>query len=115
MEAGSPPTAPGLILVPRQGSPRLLGRMLLEHLGLSELPPHATSVSALLAAAGFRPRSRLGDGSVWERDGRAVLAGEEPLEDGAKVLWTFPVAWDEASVRQHVRYLGMASHDLRGS
>ncbi|MFP2928361.1 sensor histidine kinase [Pyxidicoccus sp. 3LG] len=111
--AGSTPTAPGLILVPRQGSPRLLGRTLLDHLGLRELPPHVTSVSTLLGAAGFRPRSA--DRSVWEREGRAVFAGEELLEDGAKVLWTFPVDWDEASVRQHVRYLGMASHDLRGS
>jgi two-component system OmpR family sensor kinase len=113
MGAGGTPAAPGLILLPRQGGPRLLGRTLLEHLGLRELPPTVTSMSALLGAAGFRPRSS--DRSVWERDGHAVLAGEEALEDGARLLWTFPVRWDEESVRQHVKYLGLASHDLRGS
>jgi two-component system OmpR family sensor kinase len=113
MGAGNTPVAPGLILIPRQGSPRLLGRSLLEHLGLDALPAGATSVSALLSAAGFRSRSR--DGTVWEREGRAVVAGEEVLEDGARLLWTFPVRWDEESVRRHVKYLGLASHDLRGS
>ncbi|MBZ4415885.1 sensor histidine kinase KdpD [Myxococcus sp. RHSTA-1-4] len=113
MGAGSTPAAPGLVLIPRQGGPRLLGRTLLEHLGLGELPPTVSSVEALLAGAGFRRRAI--HGSVWERDGRAVLAGEQALEDGARLLWTFPLDWDEASVRRHVRYLGMASHDLRGS
>ncbi|NMO18986.1 HAMP domain-containing histidine kinase [Pyxidicoccus fallax] len=113
MGAGSTPAAPGLVLIPRQGGPRLLGRTLLEHLGLDELPPTVTSMDALLAGAGFRRRAI--HGNTWERDGRAVLAGEEFLEDGARLLWTFPVPWDEASVRRHVRYLGMASHDLRGA
>jgi signal transduction histidine kinase len=113
MGAGSTPAAPGLVLIPRQGGPRLLGRGLLEHLGLRELPARVTSVDALLSAAGFRRRAA--PGAVWERDGRAVLAGEEALEDGARLMWTFPVGWDEASVRRHVRYLGMASHDLRGA
>ncbi len=113
MGAGSTAAAPGLILVPRQGSPRLLGRTLLEHLGLRELPPAVSSLSALLTGAGFRRRAVHGD--IWERGGRAVLVGEEFLEDGARLMWTFPVDWDETSVRRHVRYLGLASHDLRGA
>ena len=113
MGAGSEAAAPGLILIPRQGGPRLLGRTLLDHLGLRELPPVVPSLSALLAGAGFRRRAVHGD--VWEREGRAVLAGEELLEDGARLMWTFPVDWDEASARRHVRYLGLASHDLRGA
>src|SRR5262245_42664829 len=113
MGAASPMGAPGLILIPRQGGPRLLGRTLLEHLGLRELPPVVPSVEALLGAAGFQRRA--GGASLWEREGRVVMAGEEALDDGARVLWTFPAGWDEAVVRRRVRYLGLASHDLRGA
>ncbi len=113
MGAASRDEAPGLLLVPRQGSPRLLGRTLLEHLGLSEVPAGAVSVEALMGAAGFQRRP--GNGRLWEREGRGVLAGEERLEDGARMLWTFPAGWDEAAVRKRVRYLGLASHDLRGA
>ncbi|NTX03673.1 HAMP domain-containing histidine kinase [Myxococcus sp. CA051A] len=113
MGAGSTAEAPGLVLVPTQGPPRLLGGLLLEHLGLQELPPGATSVEALLGASGFQRRA--GDMRVWERGDEVVLAGEEPLGDGGRLLWTFPVGWNESDARRRVRYLGMASHDLRGS
>lgn len=113
MAAASTAGAPGLVLIPRQGSPRLLGRTLLEHLGLRELPPTVLSVEALLGAAGFRRRP--GAAPLWEHEGRVLMAGEEALEDGARVLWTFPAGWDEAAVRRRVRYLGLASHDLRGA
>lgn len=113
MGAASTDEAPGLLLIPRQGSPRLLGRTLLEHLGLRELPHNALSVETLLGAAGFRRRP--GNARLWEREGHVVMAGEESLEDGARVLWTFPAGWDEAAVRRRVRYLGLASHDLRGA
>jgi len=105
--------APGLLLLPRGGEPRLLGRSLLEQLGLEALPRHVASLPELLEAAGFRPRP--GSGNLWERDGRVLMAGEERLEDGCLLLWTSPLAWDEAEVRRRVRYLSMASHDLRGS
>ncbi|WP_426757406.1 sensor histidine kinase [Myxococcus sp. Y35] len=105
--------APGLLLLPREGGPRLLGRSLLEQLGLDALPPRVGSLTELLEAAGFQRRP--GSGSLWERDGRVVMAGEERLEDGGLLLWTSPLAWDEAEVRRRVRYLSMASHDLRGS
>jgi signal transduction histidine kinase len=112
MGAASRDEAPGLLLIPRQGSPRLLGRTLLEHLGLKELPA-VQSVEELMGAAGFHRRP--GNARLWEREGHVVLAGEELLEDGARVLWTFPAGWDEAAVRRRVRYLGLASHDLRGA
>ncbi|AGC44733.1 sensor histidine kinase [Myxococcus stipitatus DSM 14675] len=105
--------APGLLLVPVQGPPRPLGGLLLEQLGLRALPPDARSLDALLVAAGFQRRA--GDARLWERDGHVLLAGEELLGDGARLLWTAPACWDEAEVRRRVRYLGMASHDLRGS
>src|SRR5690348_12823909 len=40
--------APGLVLLPRQGAPRLLGPLLLLHLGLEELPPFLESAADLL-------------------------------------------------------------------
>lgn len=115
-ERGSDGTheAPGLVLLPRQGAPRLLGRSLLEHLGLEELPPFIESARDLLTTAGFRPRS--GAEELWERDGQAVRAGESVLDDGARLVWTWPEpgASTEAT-RRRVRYLGLASHDLRGA
>lgn len=110
---GSGADAPGLVLLSRQGSPRLLGRGLLEHLGLEALPPGVGSAEELLRAAGFQRRQ--GTRSFWERDGREVMAGEEPLDDGARLVWTFQPPWDEESLHRRVRYLGLASHDLRGS
>ncbi|MCP3101332.1 HAMP domain-containing histidine kinase [Myxococcus sp. K15C18031901] len=113
MGAGSTVESPGLVRVPRQGPPRLVGRTLLEHLGLSALPPGVASLEALLASAGFHRQD--GDPRVWEKEDRAVLAGEEALGDGDALWWTFPLAWSDEETRRRVRYLGMASHDLRGS
>ncbi|GHG72335.1 HAMP domain-containing sensor histidine kinase [Comamonas sp. JC664] len=105
--------APGLLLLPREGRPRLLGRSLLEQLGLEDVPARVGSLAELLEAAGFQRRP--GSGSLWARDGQVLMAGEERLEDGGRLLWTAPLSWDEAGVRRRVKYLSMASHDLRGS
>ncbi|WP_224361833.1 sensor histidine kinase [Hyalangium versicolor] len=106
--------APGLVLLPRQGAPRLLGPRLLEHLGLETLPPVLESGGDLLEQAGFHARADADD--TWERDGVAVRAGEVPLEDGARLVWTWPVSTQtEEATGRRVRYLGLASHDLRGA
>ncbi|MFL5344616.1 MAG: sensor histidine kinase [Hyalangium sp.] len=113
-EAGDTTKAPGLALLPRQGPPRLLGSRLLEHLGLEALPPFVESVSDLLEAAGFHPRP--GTDELWERHGTAVRARETLLEDGARLLWTWALGEEaEEATRHRVRYLGLASHDLRGA
>ncbi|MBN1204796.1 MAG: HAMP domain-containing histidine kinase [Myxococcaceae bacterium] len=112
--AGGTTEAPGLALLPRQGPPRLLSRRLLEHLNLQALPPFIESASELLELAGFRPRP--GAPELWEREGKAVRAGECPLEDGARLVWTYGEAdVDAEATRRRVRYLGLASHDLRGA
>jgi signal transduction histidine kinase len=105
--------APGLVLLPRQGAPRLLGRLLLEHLGLEQLPPFIESASELLSRAGFQPRSHAKD--VWERDGQVLSAGESVLEDGGRLIWTWPMGGELRDTHHRVRYLGLASHDLRGA
>ncbi|MBN8467090.1 HAMP domain-containing histidine kinase [Corallococcus exiguus] len=128
--AGGNETAPGLALLPRQGTPRLLGPLLLDYLGLEALPPlpAVTGIDGLMAAVGFRRK----DGernNLWERQDRTLLVGEEPLEDGGRLLWALPVPWSaepgspqvsQASpagerVQDRVRFLSLASHDLRGS
>jgi len=113
--AGDTTAAPGLVLLPRQGAPRLLGSPLLGHLGLEALPPFIESASELLELAGFRPRA--GEDEVWERDGMAVRAGELPLEDGSRLVWTWAMAGghEAEAMRSQVRYLSLASHDLRGA
>lgn len=112
--AGGALATPGLALLPRQGAPRLLGPPLLEHLELEELPPFFESASELLELAGFRPR--LGQPGLWERDEVAVRVGECLLEDGARLMWTWPVASQEGEdTGGRVRYLSLASHDLRGA
>jgi signal transduction histidine kinase len=105
--------APGLVLLPRQGPPRLVSRQLLEHLGLDELPPFIESARELLISAGFRPRPHMKD--VWEREGQVLSAGESVMEDGARVIWTWPLPGTGEAMRHRVRYLGLASHDLRGA
>jgi two-component system OmpR family sensor kinase len=113
-EAGDTTNAPGLALLPRQGAPRLLGGQLLEHLGLTALPPFIESVGELLEVAGFRPRP--GTDEIWERNGTAVRAGQTPLEDGSRLVWIWRLSEEaEEATRHRVRYLGLASHDLRGA
>lgn len=113
-EAGDTTKAPGLALLPRQGPPRLLGAQLLEHLGLEALPPFVESVSELLEAAGFHPRP--GTDEIWESPGLAVRARETLLEDGSRLICTWAVGDETDETTQHrVRYLGLASHDLRGA
>jgi signal transduction histidine kinase len=111
---GDTTAVPGLLLLPRQGAPRLLGRPLLGHLGLEALPPFVESVGELMELAGFHPRA--GEAEVWERDGVAVRAGEWPMEDGSRLIWTWALSGREAeATRSQVRYLSLASHDLRGA
>jgi two-component system, OmpR family, sensor kinase len=110
---------PGLILIPRQGAPRLLGRQLLEHLDLDALPPFIESAAGLMTAAGFRPCPGVAD--AWERDGWTLGVTESFLEDGTRWICTWPLGApqqeDLTPEAQHerVRYLSMASHDLRGA
>jgi signal transduction histidine kinase len=88
--------------------------VLLEHLGLEAFPPFIESMSDLMELAGFHLRP--GADELWERDGMGVRAGETPLEDGGRLLWTWPQQEeDEEETRHRVRYLGLASHDLRGA
>ncbi|RKH41160.1 sensor histidine kinase [Corallococcus sp. AB049A] len=127
---GGNEAAPGLALMPRQGTPRLLGPLLLDYLGLEALPPApgVSGIDGLMAAAGFRRKD--GERNLWEREERTLLVGEESLEDGGRLVWALPVPWSlgQASVGQvsqaapaservadRVRYLSLASHDLRGS
>jgi two-component system, OmpR family, sensor kinase len=65
----------------------------------------------LLEAAGLRRSS----GSLWVSPSRAVHAGEETLQDGTRLLWVLPAVPDEPSRLARVRYLSLASHDLRGA
>ena len=95
--------APGLVLLFRQEPPRLLGPRLLEYLGLEALPLTlaAHGVDGLMAAAGFRRRE---DGrGVWEREGRALMVGEETLEDGGRLVWVVPLPWTGERVAERVR------------
>nr|WP_239470868.1 HAMP domain-containing sensor histidine kinase [Archangium violaceum] len=82
------------------------------HLGVVQLPEAVGSLEELLRGVGFRQRP---GADLWEHEGRLLRAGERALEDGARLLWTLPIEGDEELVRRRVRYLGLASHDLRGS
>jgi signal transduction histidine kinase len=44
-----------------------------------------------------------------------LQAGESLREDGSLLMWAQPIPWDEEAVQRRVRYLGLASHDLRGA
>ncbi|WP_225412977.1 sensor histidine kinase [Stigmatella hybrida] len=109
---------PGLVLIPRQGDPRLLGRQLLEHLELEELPPFIASAADLMVQAGFRPSPGVTD--CWERDGRTLGVTEAFLEDGTRWICTWPLSSPQEpltpeATHERVRYLSLASHDLRGA
>jgi two-component system, OmpR family, sensor kinase len=45
----------------------------------------------------------------------AVHAGEEALQDATRMIWVLPAAHEEAGRLARVRYLSLASHDLRGA
>jgi len=103
---------PGFAILSRRGQPREVDGRLRAHLGVERLPEGLESVAELLQTAGFQRRPGT---DVWERDGRWLKAGERSLDDGARLVWTQPVEGDEEIARRRVRYLGLASHDLRGS
>jgi len=103
---------PGFAILSRRGQPREIDGRLRAHLGVERLPEGMESVAELLRVAGFQRRPGT---DVWERDGRWLRAGERFLDDGARLVWTQPIESDEEAARRRVRYLGLASHDLRGS
>ena len=102
---------PGVAVCAAQGGPRVVNARLLALLGLQAFPPRATRLPELLEAAGLR-RS---EGDLWVSETRAVRAGEEALEDGSRLLWVLPAAPEEEGRLARVRYLSLASHDLRGA
>ncbi len=104
--------APGFAILSRRGHLREVDGRMRAHLGVAQLPEAVGSLEELLRGVGFRQRP---GADLWEHEGRLLRAGERPLEDGARLLWTLPVEGDEELVRRRVRYLGLASHDLRGS
>ncbi len=112
-DSGGIPGAPGFAVLSRQGELRETDARLLEYLGLGQPPAAVGSVGELLRAAGFQPRP--GQEGLWERDGRMLQAGESLREDGSLLMWAQPIPWDEEAVQRRVRYLGLASHDLRGA
>jgi signal transduction histidine kinase len=103
---------PGFAILSRRGHVREVDGRLRVHLGVERLPESVGSLVELLEAVGFQRRP---GADLWEREGRVLRAGESPLEDGARLLWTLPEEGDEEFVRRRVRYLGLASHDLRGA
>ncbi|WP_239014315.1 sensor histidine kinase [Archangium violaceum] len=103
---------PGFAILSRRGHLREVDGRLRTHLGVERLPEVVGSVAELLEGSGFHRRP---GADVWEHEGRLLRAGERPLEDGARLVWTQPLQGDEELIRRRVRYLGLASHDLRGS
>ncbi len=103
---------PGFALVSRRGELCPLDARLTLYLGTERLPREAASVAELLEGLGYQRRS---GADVWERGAQRLRAGERALGDGARVFWLQPVEQDEERVHRRVRYLGLASHDLRGS
>ncbi len=110
--AGANGEGPGFALLSRRGRLHAVDGRMPTYLGIEHLPESVGSLAELLRVAGFQ---RKPGADVWEREGRRVRAGESPLEDGARLLWVLPAEGDEESLRRRVRYLGLASHDLRGS
>ncbi len=83
---------PGFALLSRRGLVREVDGRLRLHLGVERLPENAGSVAELLEAVGFQRRPGT---DVWEHEGRLVRAGERPLEEGARLVWTQPAEGDE--------------------
>jgi two-component system, OmpR family, sensor kinase len=103
---------PGFAIVSRQGTVRELDGRLRAWLGYNQAPLAVGSVAEWLESAGFQARA---GGEVWERGGLLLRVGERSLEDGARLVWMQPVEDEVSFVQRRIRYLGLASHDLRGS
>ena len=103
---------PGFALLSPGGHLRELDSRLRTHLGVEALPGDVTSVAELLARLGFHPQP---GAHLWARGGQWVRAGEQTLDEGTRLFWILPVEGDEEVSRRRVRYLGLASHDLRGA
>jgi two-component system, OmpR family, sensor kinase len=102
---------PGVALLNAQGALRSVNARLLSLLGLEALPAHVQGLPDLLEAAGLRRSEH----SLWVSATRAVYAGEETLQDGTRLVWVLPAAPEEQGRLARVRYLSLASHDLRGA
>lgn len=103
---------PGFAILSRRGLWREVDGRLCAVLGVERLPEGVGSAVELMEGLGFQRRP---GADLWEREGRRVAVGERPLEDGARLVWALPEEGDEELMRRRVRYLGLASHDLRGS
>lgn len=111
---------PGVALLSASGAVRWSTPLLLAHLGLARLPERVGPLVELLQGAGFARLHPSLQGpapagaDVWERDGQALWAGEVALPDGGRQLWTLPCPHAPGAGTPRVRYLSLASHDLRG-
>jgi two-component system OmpR family sensor kinase len=103
---------PGFAILSRRGQLQALDGRLSAQLGVERLPETVGSVAELMEGAGFHPRA---GGELWEREDRLLRVGERPMDDGARLVWIQPQEDDESLIHRRVRYLGMASHDLRGA
>ena len=103
---------PGFAILSRRGQLQPLDGRLSAQLGLERLPETVGSLAELMEGAGFHLRE---GGELWEREERLLRVGERPMGDGARLVWTQPQEDDAALIHRRVRYLGMASHDLRGA
>ena len=103
---------PGFALLSRRGALRELDSRLRTYLGVERLPEDVESVAGLLERVGFQRRP---GSEEWENAGRLVRGGERVLDEDTRLLWVMPLEGDEAWLHRQVRYLGLASHDLRGS
>lgn len=103
---------PGFALLSRRGPAKELDTRLRAHLGVERLPEGVDSVAGLLEGLGFHRRP---GSDVWEQGEQRVRGGERRLDDDTRLVWVVPVEGDEELARRRVRYLGLASHDLRGS
>ncbi|WP_338023631.1 HAMP domain-containing sensor histidine kinase [Archangium primigenium] len=103
---------PGFAILSRRGVLRELDDRLRGWLGCERLPESVASASELLAGAGFHSH---GGAGVWERGEWALRVGERRLPDGDLLVWARPVTSGTCGLQRRIRYLGLASHDLRGS
>src|SRR6218665_1121371 len=103
---------PGFAILSRRGPLREWVARLRRWLGCERLPESVESVADLLEGAGFQPRV---GGDLWERQGQVLRVGERAMDDGAGLVGMGGVEGEVTGVQRRSRYLGLASHDLRGS